>query len=236
MKKLILHQEKEIFLHNLINVNYPDGKKNEILEEISILMTDLIEEFYIKLVGKDTVELLKNINYLSIKKMTSLPYLKLLGLDVGGDYYPNLILNKGVIEREIPITTEIHFEIVIRKQLPDSCYIEEIYNKKCGKLKYENNLLKDLKNYVDKNKWLELITLIEDYFEFSSLQKNYTHKTKLALFSISTEEELKKSYPDLYEQYEEFSKAQKKDDNKQHIIRSGRDVKDILEEYRSLLV
>lgn len=236
MKKLILDQEKQLFIRSLVILNYPESKEVEVLKDLGELVTDLIEEFYTKLIGNEMLDHLKNANGLCIKKGGYLSRIDCLDINLGGLYYPNLILNKGVMNRKIPISTKVTGVINIGKNLPDSFYIEDIYNKKIGEEKYHHDILKDLNKYVDKYKWLELICLVEDYLELLSLKVNYEDQVRLSLWKISTEEELKKSDPELYKQYMEFSKTLIDEDNKEkHIIRTGREVKDILEEYQSLL-
>lgn len=108
-------------------------------------------------------------------------------------------------------------------------------------IKYINNYLNT--NYsswsdiIPKSEIVNIVNLFTETLDYLSKKTNCLNNCcndfGEFLSGINTEEELMTKYPEVYEYYLEFKKTFP-EDNK-NILRSGREVKDILEEYRNYL-
>ena len=241
MEKLLLNSVKLDFKNELISNNFPKVLFTDLESKISKLAVELIREYYSALIGSNLLRDIENTRFECFPRLLQIRSLRELNIHLGMGY-PNEATYKCIEsiksrQYRIPADLSIDLKIGGGLLLPDSSVIEKIYCKiKSIELKdIKGNILHDLKNKVDKFRWLEFMGLIIDYLELLSLKANHLNKYEIygTFLDIKTEKEFEKIYPELYKQYLDY--IQNTDIYDKNIISPGRTIEEILLEYRSLL-
>lgn len=141
-------------------------------------------------------------------------------------YYPNHEIYLDSYEEKISIDIRC-VSVITNWVYPNIDFLNE----------YLNTDYTNWSDIIPKSDIINIVNLFTDALDYLSKKVNCLNKYyddfEEFLPGINTEEDLMIKYPEIYEYYLEFKKAYP-EDNK-NILRSGREVKEILEEYRNYL-
>lgn len=226
MSNLLLKNTKDKLKDFITNAKFPDNKYHDKL----VILKQVVESSLKSALNNIGVgELVEKINKSSKQLIPNRFYNSYIIHDfctILNGYYPS---------------PEIYLDSEVENKVISVSSVRVNTDWKYPTIKYINNYLNT--NYsswsdiIPNSDIVNIVNLFTETLDYLSKKANclnkYCNDFGEFLSGINTEEDLMIKYPEIYEYYLEFKKAYP-EDNK-NILRSGREVKEILEEYRNYL-
>lgn len=227
MSHILLENTKNNLKDFIADSKYPDNKYQDKLVILKQVVESSLKSALNNIGVGDLVEKInKSSKHLKPDKFYDLYNLHDFCIIRSGNYYPNHEIYLDNAEEEVAIdirSVRVNTDWVY----PDIKFLNE----------YLNTNYTEWSDIISKSDIVNIVNLFTDALDYLSKKANclnkYCDEFEEFLSGINTEEDLMIKYPEIYEYYLEFKKAYPEDTK--NILRSGKEVKEILEEYRNYL-
>lgn len=226
MSHLLLENTKNKLKDFITDTKYPDNKYQDKLVILKQVVESSLKSALNNVGVGDLVEKInKSSKLLEPKKFYNSFNLHDFCIIRSGNYYPSHEIYLDSEEKNIIIdirSVRVNTDWVY----PDIKFLNE----------YLNTSYTEWSEIIPNSDIVNIVNLFIDALDYLSKKANCLNKYNEFgefLSGINTEEDLMIKYPEIYEYYLEFKKAYPEDVS--NILRSGREVKEILEEYRNYL-